>query len=82
MRGRWSKENLTNALEAVAAGIVVNRANFNFHVSRRILRRYLHERTYEKSSLERKTILTAEMELSGRIIRRAEIEYPITFKVL
>lgn len=84
LRGKWSNENLAGALGAVVSGMSVIRASITYHIPRRTLRRYLQEGKQKKSSLGRKPILTKaqEMELGGRIVRLAEIGYPITSKVL
>jgi len=57
-------------------------AAIHYKVSRRILRAHLTENKHSKSKLGRKTILSPEQEqeLSKRIIRLAEIGYPITLR--
>jgi hypothetical protein len=58
-------------------------AAIHYKVPRRILRAHLDENEHSKS-LRRRTILLPEQEqeLSTRIIRPAEIWYPITLQIL
>ena len=59
-------------------------AAIHYKVPRRILRAHLAENEHSKSKLGRRTILSPEQEqeLSTRIIRLAEIGYPITLQIL
>jgi hypothetical protein len=59
-------------------------AAIHYKDPRRILRAHLTENKHSKSKLGRKIILSPEQkqELSKRIIRLAEIEYPITLQIL
>lgn len=83
-RSQWTEENLQRALNAIANGQSKNSAAKEYHISRRTLNRYLAKGTNKKQQLGRKTILTAdqESELVRRIIRLAEVGYPMTKGIL
>lgn len=84
IRGQWSEEDLTQALQAVNAGMSVNRASTTYNLPRRTLRRYVEQGKTGKAAMGRKPILTQEQEaeLSRRIIRLSEVGYPLTASVL
>lgn len=84
IRSQWTNENMQQALTAVGNGVSVNLASKQFLVPRRTLRDYLKNHKTAKSSMGRKPILNEEQEedLCRRIIRLAEVGYPLTGKVL
>lgn len=85
IRGRWSREDLQNAVAAVQEGRMSRqRASRIFSIPRRTLTRYVNSNETTKAAMGRKPILTAvqERELSTRIIRLAEVGYPLTSRTL
>lgn len=85
IRGQWSQQNMTRAVEAVhQSGMSVNRASQTFNIPRRTLRRYLETNKENKSALGRKPILSLdqESELAQRIIRLSQVGYPLTPRIL
>lgn len=84
IRSQWSEQNLQNALEAIENGMSKNAASKQFHISRRTLSRYKNKNINEKQNLGRKTTLTQaqETELSSRIVRLAQVGYPLTKRML
>ncbi|XP_030760298.1 uncharacterized protein LOC115885495 [Sitophilus oryzae] len=84
IREKWSEENMQNAIAAVRNGMSKNMASKQFSVPRGTLRDYLAKNVTLKCSMGRKCILTKEQEteLCSRIIRLAEVGYPLTSKVL
>ncbi|KAJ8941979.1 hypothetical protein NQ314_010203 [Rhamnusium bicolor] len=75
LRGQWTKEAITRAVEAVAAGMSVSKASITYALPRRTLRRYLKEKKRNKAAMGCKPILTneQELELSRRIVRLTDI---------
>lgn len=85
IRSKWTKEDLQNAVAAVKEGGMSRQgASKTFSIPRRTLSRYVDKNENKKSAMGRKPVLTAdqERELSSRIIRLAEVGYPLTSKTL
>lgn len=85
IRSRWKKEDLENAVKAVQEGHMSRQgASKAFSIPRRTLSRYVDSNNTSKARMGRKPVLTAnqEEELSGRIIRLAEVGYPLTSRTL
>ncbi|KAJ8943082.1 hypothetical protein NQ314_009831 [Rhamnusium bicolor] len=80
MRGQWTEEAMTRAVEAVTAEMSVNKASITYALPRR----YLKENKGNKAAMGRKLILIKEqeLELSRRIVRLADVGYPLTSAVL
>lgn len=84
-RDKWDEESLQKALKAIREDkISTYRAEAQFRVPRRTLRRYLFDGKTKKSKLGRKHTLDneEEEELCQRIIRLAQVGYPLTTKCL
>lgn len=84
LRTVWSKELLEAAAKAVQDNrCSVNAASKDFKIPRRTLRDYLLKRT-TSSKLGRNTILSPQLEadLCERIIRLANVGYPVTSKII
>ncbi|XP_063219165.1 tigger transposable element-derived protein 1-like [Bacillus rossius redtenbacheri] len=84
-RGSWTQDGLSKAVDAVRLGnLSVNAASKRYVVPRRTLRRYLSNNQDVKSKLGCKATLKTEeeRELSRRIIRLANVGYPLTSKML
>lgn len=84
LRGKWSSKDLKNAVAAIAAGSSHNAASKLFKIPRRTLSRYVDNKQTNKSPMGRKPILNDDQEkgLSRRIVRLAEIGYPLTSKTI
>lgn len=84
LRGKWNADNMQNALTAIRNGYSVNKASINFAIPRRTLRDYIKKNVAVKLPMGRKCILNSDEEsnLCQRIIRLAEIGYPLTSRVL
>nr|CAH7745913.1 unnamed protein product [Callosobruchus chinensis] len=85
IRSKWTKEDLQNAVAAVREGRMSRQgASKTFSIPRRTLSRYVDNNETRKSAMGRKPVPTAdqERELSSRIIRLAEVGYPLTPKTL
>ncbi|CAH1364933.1 unnamed protein product [Tenebrio molitor] len=84
-RGNWTQDNLNKALEAIRKKEISDyKAAKEFGIPRRTLRRYLKSNSNQKAKLGRKFALTEKQnaELCSRIVRLAEVGYPITTKIL
>lgn len=85
IRSKWSREDLQNAVAAVREGRMSHQgASKTFSIPRRTLSRYVDSNQTRKAAMGRKPVLSAdeERELSARIIRLAEVGYPLTSKTL
>ena len=80
----WSEVQLAEALKAVeGGGISVRKASTHFGIPRRTLRNHIGSKSAQKR-LGRKSVLSAESEkeLVDRIIRFADIGFPLTAKTI
>lgn len=84
IRSQWTQQNLRSALKAIENGMSKSAASKQFNISRRTLSRYKNKSINEKQRLGRKTILKPEqeIELVSRIIRLAQVGYPLTKRML
>lgn len=84
IRSQWTNERLESAITAVKNGMSKNAASQRYKISRRTLKRYLEKNLGEKVKMGRKTILNKdqEHELAKRIVRLAEIGYPLSNKIV
>ena len=84
LRSQWTEKNLQQALLAIQNGESKNSVSKRFNIPRRTLGRYERKNTNKKQTLGRKTVLSPEneAELVSRIIRLAEVGYPLTKRIL
>lgn len=85
IRSKWSRQELENAVTAVQEGRMSRQgASKTFSIPRRTLSRYVDSNQTSKARMGRKPVLTTdqERELSARIIRLAEVGYPLTSRTL
>ncbi|XP_072375567.1 uncharacterized protein, partial [Diabrotica undecimpunctata] len=84
IRSQWSNQQLESAVAAVMNGMSYNAASQRYNISRRTLKRYVEKNCTKKAKMGRKTILNIdqENELSRRIVRLAEVGYPLSNKTL
>ncbi|KAJ8965827.1 hypothetical protein NQ314_003894, partial [Rhamnusium bicolor] len=85
LRSKWSEQTLKNAVAAVVAGRMSRQAaSRTFSIPRRTLSRYVDNNRINKSTMGRRTTLTVEQEeeLSSRIVRLAEVGYPLTSRTI
>lgn len=82
-RGRWTEDQLREALRMVRAGMAVRRAADVYSIPRRTLRNHI-KTGVEMKKMGRNSILTSaqENELCNRIFRLASIGYPLTGKLI
>lgn len=83
IRGKWSQENLTNAIDAIKDGMSQRLAETTYKIPRRTLRNHLKSGC-RKKSLGRKSVLTVDQEnsLVKRIIRFSDVGMPVTKTML
>ncbi|KAJ8964249.1 hypothetical protein NQ314_005025 [Rhamnusium bicolor] len=85
IRSKWSEQTLKNAVTAVVASRMSRQAaSRTFSIPRRTLSRYVDNNRTNKSTMRRRTTLTVEQaeEVSSRIVRLAEVGYPLTSRAL
>lgn len=85
IRSKWGSQDLKNAVAAVQEGRMSRQnASKTFSIPRRTLSRYVDSNRTSKSTMGRKPVLTAdqERELSARIVRLADVGYPLTSRTL
>ena len=84
-KGQWNQEALEKALKAISNKEMSDyKAEKEFGIPRRTLRRYIKSGNKTKAKQGRKAALNEETsaELCSRITRLAEVGYPITPKIL
>lgn len=84
IRSQWTNTQLELAINAIRNGMSTNAASNRYNISRRTLKRYFEKNVDQKLKMGRKTVLDNEQEeeLSRRIVRLAQVGYPLTNKIL
>lgn len=84
VRSQWTTQQLNNAIHAIHSGMSKNAASQRYKIPRRTLTRYFNKNVNEKIKMGRKTTLTVaeESELARRIVRLAQVGYPLTNKIV
>ncbi|KAI4466933.1 homeobox-like domain superfamily [Holotrichia oblita] len=84
IRSQWSSAQLKLAINAIKNSLSKKAASQKYNISRRTLTRYLEKNISKNVKMGRKTVLDNEQEeeLSKRIVRLAEVGYPLTNKIL
>ncbi|KAJ8931629.1 hypothetical protein NQ314_015423 [Rhamnusium bicolor] len=82
LRAKWDDEAMENAMRAVERGMSQRKASERFNVPRRTLRNHLKTGSNIRK-LGRGSVLTKQQEkdLVTRIMRLAEVGYPVTPKI-
>ncbi|KAG5867126.1 hypothetical protein JTB14_012400 [Gonioctena quinquepunctata] len=84
-RDKWTQEAVNKASKAITTKIMSDfKAEVEICVRRKTLRRYVKANSIVKAKLGQKYTLSEKQnaELSARIVRLAEVGYPITTKIL
>ncbi|KAG5879033.1 hypothetical protein JTB14_003551 [Gonioctena quinquepunctata] len=84
IRSQWTEKDLKRAIRARQNGESKNSASKLYKIPRRTLNRYMNKNTTLKQLLDRKSVLNEdqERELAARIIRLAQVGYPLTKRML